>query len=361
MMKVRRRTFDEAEQAGVLEPGQGDALWEFCEGQLQGEPRFHFSHILYYLGGGIAIAAMSLLLTVSYDRWGGPALPVLGLAYGLACWRAGLWLLEVKKLPLPAGILLTLTVVVVPVAVYGLEAWLGYWPEGGPPYDDYHHLVNWRWLAMELATLAVAAVLLARYRLPFMVMPVAVTLWYLGMDIGDWIAAGLSADPADGAGAYDWQAAYAVRRTVSILFGLAMLGLALGVDIRTRRLHRDFAFWLYLFGLMSFWGGVTALDPSGELGRAGYCLLNLGLILVGALLQRRAFTVFGALGIALYLGHLAYDVFEDELVFSLALSAIGLAIVAGGVWWSRHGETLGGRWRRALSPRFAELIEARQA
>jgi hypothetical protein len=66
-------------------------------------------------------------------------------------------------------------VALTPLAIYGLQVALGAWPEG-MDYRDYHRLIDWRWLLMELGTLAVGAVMLWRYPLPFLVMPVAVTL-----------------------------------------------------------------------------------------------------------------------------------------------------------------------------------------
>jgi AhpC/TSA family len=44
--------------------------------------------------------------------------------------------------------------------------------------------------------------------------------------------------------------------------------------------------------------------------------------------MRRVYAVFGALGISIYLGHLADVVFKDSLLFPFALSLIGIAIIA---------------------------------
>ena len=59
---------------------------------------------------------------------------------------------------------------------------LGYWDDT-KSYRDYHVFIDWRWIMMEFGTLAVGAVLLWRYRFPFMLMPIAVTLWYMSMDL----------------------------------------------------------------------------------------------------------------------------------------------------------------------------------
>lgn len=357
-MKLSRQDLTHAETQGVLQAGQADALWQFLtQANPDDHAQFRFAHVLYYLGGAIAIAAMSLFMTVGYATWGPVSLTVFALAYGFLAWRLGVWFLESKQLRIPAGILLTLSIVLVPLAVYGVEAAMGHWDDGGQ-YSDFHVWIDWRWLIMELATLLAAAVMLWRYRLPFMTMPVAVTLWYMSMDVAAWIAMGLAnSDDYSGYYASVWD----LRKFVSLGFGLLMLALALVIDLRTRMLKQDYAFWLYLFGLLAFWGALSAMDSGSQFGKLIYCGINLGLIFVGAVLSRRAFAVFGGLGVAGYLGYLAYDVFEDSLLFAFTLSLIGLAIVFAGVWWNKHGAALGSRWRRRISPQLAELIEARQA
>src|SRR2546427_5820089 len=55
-------------------------------------------------------------------------------------------------------------------------------------------------------------------------------------------------------------------------------------------------------------------------------------MLVAVLLQRKTFMVFGAIGVYSYLGHLAFDVFRNSLLFPAALTALGIAIIAAGGW-----------------------------
>lgn len=80
----------------------------------------------------------------------------------------------------------------------------------------------------------------------------------------------------------------------------------------------------YLFGLMAFWGGLSSMNSDSEWNKFIYLCINLGLLLLGAILSRRAFAVFAAFGICGYLGHLAYDVFEDSLMFPFVLTLLGL-------------------------------------
>ena len=149
-----------------------------------------------------------------------------------------------------------------------------------------------------------------------------------------------------------------IRKFVSLWFGLAMVLLAFWVDVRSRR-SRDYAFWLYLFGVITFWGGLSSMDSSSELGKLAYCGINLAMILIGAILGRRVFAVFGGLGIAGYLGDISYRLFKDSLVFPFALSLIGLGIIWLGVIWQRREAEWSARLSGYLPAALRELIEAR--
>jgi hypothetical protein len=70
---------------------------------------------------------------------------------------------------------------------------------------------------------------------------------------------------------------------------------------------------------------------------------------------RRVFTVFGGLGVAGYLGHLASAVFGSSLGFSFCLMGIGLAIVMAGVWWQKNERELQARLSEALPSFLAPL------
>jgi hypothetical protein len=83
------------------------------------------------------------------------------------------------------------------------------------------------------------------------------------------------------------------------------------------------------------------------------------MVLLGAVLGRRVFAVFGGLGIAGYLGHLSYRVFKDSLVFPFALSLIGLAIIWLGVIWQRNEAQWSVKLRASLPKELRELLEAR--
>jgi hypothetical protein len=346
-LTIRRSDLEAATRQQQLPPGTADALWRLLAeraGTAPADARFSFTHTLYYLGGLLAIGAATLFMTQGFERLGPAALLVIALVYaGVCVWAARA--LQARALEVPAGILATLAVCLVPLATWALQQVLGLWPEGGTDrYAAYHTRIDWRWLTLELATLVAAAVALWVLRTPFLTMPVAFTLWYLGMDLARLVV------PDALAGADAW----AFYRDFSMFFGLLMVLLAFWIDQRSRSRdpqapgsRRDYAFWLYLLGMLSFWGALSMRQSDSELAKAAYAALNLGFVVLGAVLQRRVFTVCGAFGVAGYLGYLSARVFEDSLLFPVALTAIGLAVIVAGLWWQRHEQAVqAALWQR---------------
>jgi hypothetical protein len=347
MSSVTRTELDGAVGAGIMSAEQADRLAAYLGGtaETHERARFSFVHVLYYLGGMIAIGAMSLFMTLGWNALGGWGGCVTAILYGALALLLSHWFLEQKHLYIPAGIMATLAVVMVPLAIFAAQMELGYWGEN-KPYRDYHVFIDWRWIMMEFGTLAIGAILLWRYRFPFMLMPIAVTLWYMSMDLVPFL---FGAERVD-----DWE----IRKFVSLYFGLLMTLLAFWVDLRSRA-SRDYAFWLYLFGVLTFWGGLSLMNSTSELSKLAYCGINVMLILIGAVLGRRVFAVFGGLGVACYLGHLSQQVFRDSLLFPFALSLIGLAIIGLGVLWQRREAQWSAGLRAFLPAAFRELLEAR--
>jgi len=343
-MEINRGLLKEASESGLLNEQQAAQLWTFLSERGRDAPSFRFTHVLYYLGGLIAIGAMSLFMTLGWERFGGWGLFFIALAYA----GAGLWLTEYflnrSRLPIPAGITAAFVVVLTPLAVYGLQAALGWWAEG-KVFREYHTHIDWRWMFMEFATLASGTVMLWRYRLPFLVMPIAFTLWYMSMDLTPFLSG-------------DADLTWELRRFVSLWFGLLIVLLAFWVDIRSRH-GKDYAFWLYLFGVVAFWGGLSMMHSDSELSKFIYLCINLVMIVVGAMLSRRVFAVFGGLGAAGYVGHLAYDVFKDSMAFPFVLTILGLGVIYLGILWQRHEETIASRLRGLLPAPLRELLERR--
>ena len=342
-LSVHRTDLEDAARAGLLGTEAVEPLWRHLAQRAApaapSGPRFGLTNVLYYFGGLLPIGAATLFLNEGFQRLGPWGLFTIALAYLAGCvWASGR--LAARAFEVPAGIVATLAVCLVPLATWALQNGLGLWPEGGSSrYAAYHTRIDWRWLTLELSTLAAAAVALWRLRYPFLMMPVSFTLWYLSMDLARLIVAPEAAE------------SWAFYRDFSLFFGLLMVLFAFWVDARSRAPGAsglDYAFWPYLLGMLTFWGALTARDSSSELSKLAYALLNVGFVLLSALLGRRVFAVCGALGVALYLGHLSSKVFRDSLLFPLALTLIGFAVIAAGIAWQRHEARLQAALRRGL-------------
>lgn len=100
------------------------------------------------------------------------------------------------------------------------------------------------------------------------------------------------------------------------------------------------------------------MESDSEWSKLLYCAINLGLMLVSVLLDRRAFILFGVAGVFLYLGDLAERLFEDSLLFPVALVALGLAVIYLGSRYQRNRQAVEAAimgampaWLRRLLPR----------
>jgi hypothetical protein len=332
-----------AAAAGVLDPAQLARLVAFLRERAPPAsadaaapaPRFDFAHLLWYAGALIVMTAMGLFSTLAFSQMGGEALTVTAVVYAAVFAIAGHYLWHGKELRVPGGLLIAIAVSMAPLAVYGVQDALGLWGQFGKPgtVQGFYVWIKGSWVFMEAAAIVAALIALRFYPFPFIVVIIGVALWFLSMDLAPWIAGKEHAD---------WE----TRRQVSLWFGLATLVVAWIVDTRRRG---DFAFWLHLFGMMTFWCAVTFTSGGTTLEKALYCAMNVVLLFLSVFLGRKVYAVFGVIGIAIYLGDLADRVFKDSLLFPFALSLIGVAVIAAGLLYYRYQEHIGA-WLDAHMP-----------
>jgi hypothetical protein len=328
-MKIDREDFRWAATQGLITSEQAEALWEALSNRTSDRPRFDFANVAYYFGALIVISAMSWFMTLAWESFGGGGIFLISCIYAFCFVVAGSFLWFRQNLKVPGGLLFAIAVCMTPLAVYGLQRWTGFWLQGDPgTYRDFHIWIKGSWFLMEVGTILAGLVALKFVKFPFLTAPIAFSLWYMSMDITPLLY---------GTDEFTWQQ----RLLVSMWFGIACLIVAYLVDLQTRRQRQgDFAFWLYLFGLLSFWFGLTLMGDSDELQKLIYCLINLGLIFLSVLLRRPVFMVFGAMGVFGYLSHLAYTIFENSLLFPFALTALGLLIIGLGIFYQRKRKSL---------------------
>lgn len=324
-MKISRNDLRWALDQGLLESGQDHELWDALQQRTAGQPRFDVAHVAYYFGALLVIGAMGWFMTEAWEGFGGLGLFLIAAAYALAFILTGRTLWDERGLRIPGGLLFTMAVCMTPLAIYGLERATGLWPQD-VYYQEFHFRVKGCWFLMEVGTILAALVALKFRRFPFLTAPIAVALWYMSMDLMPLFF---------GEPSFTWEQ----RLWASLCFGLAVLLVAYWVDLKNP--DQDFAFWLYLFGLLAFSWGLSVLNiTDSELSKFCYGLINLVLVAISVLLRRRVFIVFGALGVMGYVSHLAYRVFEATLMFPFVLTLLGIGIIYLGTVYQKNREAV---------------------
>ena len=317
-MKISKQDISWAAEQASLSQEQQEKLWAALQQRDEGRPKFALAYVAYYFGALLVISAMGWFMSLGWESFGGGGLIAIAIVYAVCFVLTGRHLWNEKGFKIPGGLLFTLAVCMTPLAVYGIERATGLWAAEAANSLRRHH--EWCWIAIELSTIIAALVALRRVKFPFLVAPIAVSLWVMSIDLTILLY---------GKNDFTWDE----RKVVSLYFGLALLIVALVVD---RMAKDDFAFWLYLIGMVAFWGGLSLMESDSEFKKFLYCMVNLILIGIGVVLRRPVFAVFGGVGVFIYLGHLSYQVFKDSMLFPFALSLLGIAIIYLGVQFQKH-------------------------
>ena len=331
---LSRADLERAAAAGVVSAAQVEALLDWARGRSGAEPRrvergkgLNWVSVLYYGGALLMIAACAWFLGDKWEEIGSKGVLATTLVYAAVATWIGVTLRR-SGWVVAGGLLITVAVCLTPLVTYCVEDLLGWWPAGDPgKYSDYYPYIRASWIWMELATVAVAAVALNYVRFGFLTAPLAFSLWFFSMDLAAFLG-GKYWDSWDG------------RRQISMAVGLVTLtgGFAFqrALARRSEGTREDYAFWCFLFGMLAFWGALTSMDSHSELGRAGYAALNVGFIALAVWSRRVTFLVFGGVGVHLYVGHLAWEVFKDSALFPFALMAVGLSLILSAVLAQRY-------------------------
>jgi hypothetical protein len=282
--------------------------------------------VAYYFGAMLMISACAWFLGDKWEDLGSPGVFGTVLVYMLVAVALGRFL-RARGYVVGGGLLITVAVCLVPLLTYTVEDMLGLWPAERPgAYEEFYPRVHASWIVMELATMAAAAVALRYVPFGFLTAPLAFSFWFFSMDVAALI--------------FGRELSGGQRSWVSVLVGALTMLVGYGLERAHRRPEvprtEDFAFWCYLFGLLAFWGGLTSMNSGSEIGKIVYALINVGLIALGVRLRRGVFIVFGVLGVHVYLGHLAYEVFKDSVLFPFALALLGLSVILVTVFAQRY-------------------------
>lgn len=327
MRKISEQQLRQAVDRAGLSPDVFMNIHAALVVESEDTPSFEIAHVSYYLGALLIIGAMGWFITNAWDRLSGIALTVIAVIYGILFGGVGFRLYRQAATKLPGGLLIAVAVCMTPMAVYGLERQFGWWPATDPGfYAHFHPRIDGSWILMEIATMLVAMIALRWVRFAFITAPAAYALWYLSMDATAFL--------------FGKHWTFHQECWISVCFGFVMLIAAYLMDGKS---EVDFSFWLYLFGLLTFTGGLTLLGDGSQFGKSIYCLVHLLLMILAIILQRRAFLIFGAIGVFAYLMGEAEGYFRNSFGFTISLTLIGALFIAAGIYYKRNEHTIEAR------------------
>jgi hypothetical protein len=288
---------------------QVDELWISLNGQNKPSDTSPLTKLLYYFGALIVISAMTWLMTLSAAWFGDIGLFLVSTGYAILLAAIGAVLWHKKDLQLPGGLLITIAVCMVPLAIYALESHFNIRPV--IPRDA---------ILMELGTIIAGLIALRFFDFPFLTAPIYFAVWFMSMDTIPLMM--------------HWEPSQEKTEWISLGLGCVVLLIAYATDLKNRK---DYAFWGYFFGLLAFWISLSNIVwNKGEFVLFIYLLISLCLMGLSLLLKQKVFLVYGALGVMTYLGHLAYDIFQNSLLFPFVISFIGLLVIYLGFIYQRH-------------------------
>lgn len=79
--KLSTGSLQSAVEQNILSAEQAKNLIAFLQRQPSTGPAFDFTHVLYYMGGLIAIGAMTLFMNLGWESFGGMGIVVISLIY----------------------------------------------------------------------------------------------------------------------------------------------------------------------------------------------------------------------------------------------------------------------------------------
>lgn len=304
---VNKGDLDWAAGEGLISQPQSDQLWAALQTRNAEHPQFDLAHLLWYAGAALVLIAMGWLGVRLGAEFGAPAVLGTSVAYSLAFLAGGSYFWFRQNLKVPGGLLVTLAVTMVPVAIGSFADSVGY------PLTQYLSNDGFQ-LLLEGGTVAAALLALRFFKFPFLTAPIAASLWLMSLTAVDYFF--------HGSGSFFglWNQ----QLNVTMLFGVGMVALALFNDGKR---EGDYSFWLYLFGVTAFWFSLSLHDNSNEFGKFVYFAINMAMMFTSVLLSRRIFLLYGSLGVLYYLGHWMFTLLSDSALFPFVLTAVGVGII----------------------------------
>jgi len=291
----------------------------------------------------LLLSSEAWFLVVHWEALDALGILLTALGFTIATVSCGRWARRAGYLA-GGGALLTVAVCQAPLMSYTLEDLLGLWPaDKWGDIKDYNFQFTCCCVGIELTAFVTAAIALRRLRFTPLVAPLALSAWFLAIDLATFFSEKIHLEPN-------------ARARVSLAVGSLMLLIGFAWDRRLAQAGKpstkdNYGFWCNLFGTLAFWAGLTAITRDADLNRVFYLLINLGLLGLGIQKQRMIMLVFGALGVHLSLGHLAHERFEDSFLLPMVLAFLGLSLIVTTIL-GHHAMS-----RKALRDDFARIAK----
>jgi len=296
-MKYTDDQLNEAVKNEIFSSEQIDQFREFIKNSNSQVSKIH--KVLYYGGGLLIILAMTWLMATSWSIFGATGLAVVSALYFILFLLAGYFVYFKKKMELAGGILFSVSILITPLFLFSLLQIFEFWPERIS-------------LLLEISVILVALPILFKTRFPFIVFLIVGALWAFSMDIV----------------LITFEIEYLTWANLSIIFGLCMIGIGYFSDFKFKK---DYAFWMYLFGLITLLFGLSVFYMAEIYKFVLPGIISLLLILFSLFINRTVFLVFGTIGLTEFLCLLSWRFFEGSLLFPFAVTIIGILLIIFGI------------------------------
>lgn len=333
-------TSDQAGQILAHERERGVVTDQDPGGTTRDERRsLQLGSITSYIGGFLILFALTIFIGSGWDSmsWGAQFAWALAAVGGLLA--AGFALRRFPSARLGGNLLIFAGAGAVPLLIYTFQRLVGWWPaESDLEYEDFHDRILAVWVVMDAVSMVTALALAYLVRFPLLMLLGGFWAWYLAMDLARWFRGD---EPAFWTDDQNW---------IGFVIGLLIVGV--GIELARRHL-RPYAFWLILFGNLTWMAhlGDIALDDDFGAASVLFLLISLAAIVASVLTQFRVFLVFGALGLYSWVCFLVFDTFDDSSSVTLGLVLVGVFIVLTGIGYQKVVEPALERWARGWKAR----------
>jgi uncharacterized membrane protein len=302
------------------------------EAKPDGQRSLQLGSIISYIGGFLILFALTIFIGSGWDSMSRGMQFFWALIAVGGLLAAGFALRRFPAARLGGNLLVFAGAGALPLLIYTFQRLVGWWPaEDQLEYEDFHDRILAVWIVMEIVSMVGAIALAYLIRFPLMLLLAGFWGWYLAMDLARWV----QGDDHDfWSDDHHW---------VGFVVGLLIVGA--GLELARRHL-RPYAFWLILFGNLTWMAHLGDIALDDDFGPAGllFLLVSLIAVVLSVVTQFRVFLVFGALGLYSWVCYLVFDTFDDSTSVTLGLVLIGVFIVLTGIGYQKVAEPALARW-----------------